>query len=231
MTDHTTTIFHQSEVRVSEYMSKVYGWMTGALAISALVAWRAANYEPYTNYIMSHSNTLFIMMIAEIGLVIYLAARIHKMSLQSAIVAFVLYSVFNGLTFATIFFIYPVASIAKTFVITAGMFGVMGLYGYTTKKDLSGWGGFLYMSLIGIIIASVVNMFLGSHMLDWIVTYAGVILFSGLTAYDHQKLKHIGAMGHEGSMLGKMVILGALTLYLDFINLFLFLLRIFGGRD
>jgi len=213
-------------------MAKVYGWMMGALAISALVAWHAANSEAYIQFMYQNSFAFFAMLIAELGLVIYLVARLQKMTLQSAIISFLLYSVLTGLTMATIIALYTPASVAKTFVIAASMFGAMGLYGYTTKRDLSAWGGFLFMSLIGIIIASIINIFFTSHMLGWIINYAGVIVFSGLTAYDHQKLKHIGAMGHEGDMLGKMAILGALTLYLDFINLFLFLLRIVGGgRD
>lgn len=229
--DNIITLSSEDSAKINVYMSKVYSWMTAALAVSALTAWQAASSSAYMNLIAAKPMIFYGMLIAELVLVIFLSARIHAMSLTSAIVSFLAYSVITGLTLSTIFLVYTPASIAKTFIISAGVFGTMSLYGYVTKRDLTSWAGFLFMSLIGIIIASVVNMFLHSFMIDWIVTYAGVIIFIGLAAYDTQKLKHIGATGLEGDMLGKMAIMGALTLYLDLINLFLFLLRIFGRRD
>jgi len=232
MTDANVPMDHtQSQANINVFMSKVYSWMTLALVVSASAAWIAGHNAAFISLITGNMLIFYGMIIAELGLVIFLSARIQKMSLATAMISFIAYSLLTGLTLSTIFMIYTATSIAKTFVITAGVFGTMSLYGYTTKKDLTSWGGFLIMSLIGIIIASVVNIFLHSPMIEWIVTYAGVIIFIGLTAYDTQKLKHIGASGFSGDNLGKMAIMGALTLYLDLINLFLFLLRIFGSRD
>ena len=222
--------YHEARVNISEYMSKVYGWMAGALAISAIVAWFSANTPGFMEILMSNRALFYGMMIGELVLVIALAGWVQKMRLTTAIFAFIGYSVLTGLTLSSIFLIYTSASIFKTFIITGGVFGVMSVYGYITKKDLTSWGSFLIMSLIGMLLASFVNLFLHSYMIEWITTYAGIIIFTGLTAWDTQKLKAYGAMGVKGDMLGKMAILGALTLYLDFINLFLSLLRAFGDR-
>lgn len=161
-----------------------------------------------------------------------LSGLIHKLSAGVATSLFMLYSALTGLTLSSILFIYTAESIAATFVVTAGMFGAMSLYGYTTKRDLSGFGNMLFMGLIGIVLASLVNFWLKSEALMWAVTYIGVVIFVGLTAYDTQKLKNIGQQIdlNDASQLRKTAILGALTLYLDFINLFLMLLRIFGNR-
>ena len=169
--------------------------------------------------------------IGELALVVYLTSAINRLSQTTAIAVFLLYSLLNGLTMSVIFLVYTTGSIASTFFVTAGTFAAMSIYGYTTKKDLSSIGNMAFMALIGVIIASVVNWFLQSEMLYWIVTYLGVAVFIGLTAYDTQKLKEIGSRGFvDQENMEKMSILGALTLYLDFINLFLFLLRILGNR-
>lgn len=228
--DHTYLIKPISDSAVSDFMTKVYSWMAGALSLSALVAWQAAGSEAFMGYLIERPWLFYGILIAELILVVVLASRITHMSLTAAIIAFLAYSILTGLSLSTIFLVYTSASIAKTFIVAAGMFGVTGLYGYTTKRDLSAWGSFLVMSLIGIIIASVVNLFLHSPMIEWMVTYGGIIIFVGLAAWDTQKLKAIGSMGYQGDALGKAAIMGALSLYLDFINLFLLLLRAMGNR-
>lgn len=228
MFENTFSVSQPSDAAVSDYFSKVYAWMTGALALSGGVAWYAANSMGFMEWVINHQFLFYSLMIAELGLVIVLSALIRKMSYTTAMLSFIAYAVLTGLTLSTIFWVYTTASIGKVFAISGGLFAAMSLYGFTTKKDLSGWGSFLIMSLIGIILASIVNFFLQSPMIDWVVTYAGIIIFIGLTAYDTQKLKSFAH--HTGDMLGKMAILGALTLYLDFINLFLHLLRAIGDR-
>lgn len=229
MFDNAYVAAHEAQDQISAYFSKVYSWMAAALAVSALVAWRAANSVVFMETVIA-SPIFYGLIIAELVLVIALAGWVQKMSRTTATLVFMGYAVLTGLTLSTIFFAYTVASVSKVFVISGGMFGGLALYGYTTKKDLSGWGGFLIMSLIGLVIASLVNIFVQSHMLDWITTYAGIIIFAGLTAYDNQKLKQFGAMSHTEDSFHKMAIYGALILYLDFINLFLHLLRAFGDR-
>jgi len=176
-----------------------------------------------------------ILVFAELGLVFYLSARVNKIQASTASVLFIVYSLLNGLTLSAVFLRYTSSSIAATFFITAGMFGAMALYGLVTKRDLSGMGSFLFMGLIGIIIASIVNIFLQSSSLYWTISLIGVLIFTGLTAYDVQKIKNMGeeSILEQGeSAVKKGAIMGALTLYLDFINLFLMLLRFFGGsRD
>jgi FtsH-binding integral membrane protein len=221
---------HETQAVISEFFSKVYSWMAGALALSALVAWKASNTPAYIEYIIQHPFALYGMIIGELVLVIALAGWVRKMSLGVAIFAFLGYSLLTGLTLSTVLLVYTAASVSKVFVITAGLYGTMAVYGYATKKDLSSWGSFLIMSLIGIIIASIVNIFLNSYMIEWIVTYAGIIVFLGLTAYDNQKLKALAFSAGDSESFAKLAILGALILYLDFINLFLFLLRAFGDR-
>ena len=181
------------------------------------------------------SPLFFILIIAELGMVFYLSARISKIQAATASGLFIGYSVLNGLTLSAVFLAYTSSSIAGTFLITAGMFGAMAIYGLATKRDLSGLGSFLFMGLVGIIIASVVNIFLQSSGLSWMISFLGVFIFTGLTAYDVQKIKN---MGEEGILsqgeeaIKKGAVMGALALYLDFINLFLMLLRFFGGsRD
>jgi FtsH-binding integral membrane protein len=213
------------------YITKVYNWMALALFITGLVAYFTATSPQLFNAIIGSRILFFGLIIGELALVVYLSRAINKMSRNTAIGAFLVYSVLNGLTMSVIFMAYTSNSIATTFYITAGTFATISFYGYTTKKDLTSIGNMAFMALIGIIIASIVNMFLQNEMMYWIISYLGVAVFVGLTAYDTQKLKEIGSRGfaNEDSM-EKMSIMGALTLYLDFVNLFLFLLRIFGGR-
>jgi FtsH-binding integral membrane protein len=175
----------------------------------------------------------WIVTFAPFIIIIATSANINKMSVQKAVLCYVIYSILMGVSLSFIFWTYTTASIFKTFIISAGMFGVMAVVGYTTKTDLTKFGSFLFMALIGIIIASLVNFFMHSARLDYIISIAGVLIFTGLTAFDVQKIKEIGNSGiNEGDMMAKLTILGALTLYLDFLNLFLYLLRIFGeSRD
>ena len=203
-------------------MRKVYVWMAMALAITAVTAYGVASSPALTELIYSSKWTFFGLIIAELALVFWVATLL-----------FILYAVINGATLATIFFAYPTAIIAKTFFVTAGMFGAMAIYGYTTKSDLTSWGKLLIMAVIGLIIAGLVNLFLKSSMLDFMISGIGVLVFVGLTAYDSQKIKHMLAMQTDmGETAQKIALMGALSLYLDFINLFLYLLRFFGrGND
>lgn len=213
------------------FMTKVYGWMSFALVITGFIAMYVAGNQALLELIFGSSVTLIILIIVQFGLVAALAGWVNKMSANTATLIFILYAGLNGLTFSGIFMIYTAESIASTFFITAGTFALMSIYGYTTKSDLSKWKNLLLMGLIGLIIASVVNMFMQSTTMYWIITYAGVLIFVGLTAYDTQKIKNMNIIGNEGTEEDKKeAILGALTLYLDFINLFLYLLRIFGKR-
>ena len=214
----------------ASFINKVYGWMALALVITGFVALRTAD-SGFAATVAQNQILFFGIAIAEIGLVIWLSSRINSMNASMAIGLFLLYSALNGLTMSIIFLIYTSASIASTFFITAGTFGVMSAYGYFTKKDLSSIGNIAFMGLIGIIIATVVNIFLQSEVLYWAVTYIGVLVFVGLTAYDTQKIKKMSLeMDVESEEGSKGAIMGALALYLDFINMFIFLLRIFGQR-
>lgn len=213
-------------------MRKVYVWMTLALVLTGITAYGVANSLTLVETIFSNQLLFWGLIIAEFGLVFGISAAINRLSLATATLLFILYSVINGVTLSAIFLAYTASSIAQVFFITAGTFAVMSIYGYTTKKDLSSWGNLLFMALIGIIIASVANFFLKSDMLSLIVSYIGVIIFVGLTAYDTQKIKELlYEYGDEGEGGQKIALLGALSLYLDFINLFIYLLRIFGKRD
>jgi len=187
--------------------------------------------ETMMNIIFGNPIMPIVLIVAQIGLVFWLASRVMQMSVSQATGVFMLYAGLTGVTFSAIFMTYTASSITSTFMVTAGTFGAMSLYGYTTKKDLTSWGSFLFMGLIGIIIASVVNIFMQSSMMHMIITYAGVLIFVGLTAYDTQKIKEMNILGNEGTDEDtKEAIRGALTLYLDFINLFLMLLRLMGDR-
>ena len=213
-------------------MRKVYVWMTMALAITGICAYGVATSPYIMQMIYGNSMTIWVMFIAELGLVFYTTARIQKLSLTTATTLFIIYSALNGVTLSGIFMVYSMTSIAKVFFITAGTFAAMALYGYFTKTDLSKIGNILFMALIGLIIATVVNLFLKSAMFDLILCYIGVGIFVGLTAWDSQKIKHMLAMQVDMSESAqKIALMGALSLYLDFINLFLYLLRIFGNRN
>ncbi|QZE13495.1 Bax inhibitor-1/YccA family protein [Halosquirtibacter laminarini] len=220
-----------SEAR-SAFMQKVYAWMFSALLITAGVAYLSASSSTIIGLVYSSGFGVFPLIIAELALVYYISSRIDRLSSDRARLLFFIYAALNGVTLGIIFLVYTSGSIYNTFLITAAMFGLMSLYGYMTKKDLSSIGNIAFMALIGVIIASVVNMFLNSEALYWIISYVGVILFTGLTAYDTQKIKHMYEVtAHDPEGVNKVAILGALTLYLDFINLFLYLLRFFGRRD
>ena len=213
-------------------MRKVYVWMTLALVITGVTAYGVATSPGLMMAIATNKLLFWGLIIAEFGLVVAISAAINKLSLTTATLLFVLYSVINGATLSFIFAIYTMSSIASVFFITAGTFAVMAVIGYTTKKDLTSMGKILFMALIGIIIATIVNIFLKSTGLQMIVSYLGVLIFVGLTAYDSQKIKQMLLMAPDaGEGAQKIALLGALSLYLDFVNLFIYLLRIFGRRE
>ena len=212
-------------------MRKVFVWMTLALAITGLTAYGVATSPALLSLIFSSKVTFFGLIIAEFALVFAISGAINRLSLSTATLLFILYSVINGATLSSIFFVFSVATISKVFFITAGTFGAMALVGYTTKTDLTSMGKLLFMALLGIIIASVVNIFVASSGLDLILSYVGVLVFVGLTAYDTQKIKQMCQSAPDaGESTQKLALIGALSLYLDFINLFLYLLRIFGNN-
>ena len=215
----------------ADFMQKVYLWMTFALTLTGFVAYRTTQSEFLLELIFSSSFGFIGLILAELALVFWISSGIQRMSSNMAIGLFLLYSVLNGMTLSVLIIAYTGAAVASTFFITAGMFGAMSVYGYTTKQDLSSWGNLLFMALIGLILASVVNIYLQSSGLYWLINYIGVLVFVGLTAYDTQKIKQIAAQVIAESEEGrKVAILGALTLYLDFINMFIFMLRILGNR-
>ena len=221
----------QSVATTNSFFQKVYLWMTAGLGMTALASFIVLSSPAAQQFIFSNKLVFYGLIFAELGLVIAISAAINRISAMSATLMFLAYSALNGVTFAAIFLVYTRSSIVSTFLVTAGTFGAMSLYGYVTKRDMTGFGSFLFMGLIGIIIASVVNIFLQSEMIYWVVTYIGVFIFVGLTAYDTQKIKQIGQAGFANSeQQQKAAVLGALRLYLDFINLFLMLLRIMGNR-
>jgi len=212
-------------------MRKVYVWMSLALVITGFTAFFVAS-TPSLMSLIFNSGLIWGLVIAELALVWGVSAAINKISLTTATLLFTLYSVINGATLSVIFYSYTLSSIATVFFITSGTFGAMALYGYFTKKDLTSWGRILFMALIGLIIASLVNIFLKSSGMDLVISYLGVLIFVGLTAYDSQKIKEMMlAAPDAGEGMQKIALLGALSLYLDFINLFIYLLRIFGRRD
>ena len=223
------------------FVSNVFLWMFAALGITAAAAYLFGTNEALFSMLVKvtaegttkMSILGWIVTFAPFIIIIATSANINKMSVQKAVLCYVIYSILMGVSLSFIFWTYTTASIFKTFIISAGMFGVMAVVGYTTKTDLTKFGSFLFMALIGIIIASLVNFFMHSARLDYIISIAGVLIFTGLTAFDVQKIKEIGNSGiNEGDMMAKLTILGALTLYLDFLNLLLYLLRIFGeSRD
>jgi len=219
----------QSAERVTAFLRKVYGWMCVGLAITATVALGVASSPALVQTIFGNKILFFGLFAAEIGLVFYLSARINKMAASTAAGLFILYSALNGATLAFIFLLYTGTSIATTFLVTAGMFGALALYGTATKRSLAGVGQFAFMGLIGIILASLVGMFWKSAGLQFGISIVGVIVFTGLTAWDAQKLKTMAVTVPESSY-GSYSVVGALALYLDFINLFLFMLRFMGGR-
>jgi uncharacterized protein len=213
------------------FMVRVYNWMAAGLAITGFMAFYVSSSETIMSMIFGNPVMPIVLIVVQIGLVFWLASRVMQMSVSLATGVFMLYAGLTGVTFSVLFVVYTSASITSTFMVTAGTFGAMSLYGYTTKKDLTSWGSFLFMGLVGLIIAMVVNMFLQNSMMDTIISCVGVLIFVGLTAYDTQKIKEMNIIGNEGTDEDtKEAIQGALTLYLDFINLFLMLLRLMGDR-
>ena len=223
----------QTQVLVNTYVRSVYNWMAIGLGLTGIVAFYVINSPSLLQLIFGNRLIFFGLIIGELALVFSISARVHKMQASTATALFVLYAALNGATLSVVFLAYTKSSIASTFFICAGTFVACSIYGWTTKRDLTSFGGFLVMGLIGIIIASLVNLFLRSSAMHMIISYIGVFVFVGLTAYDTQKIKNMALTqpaGLEAGAIRKGAILGALSLYLDFINLFLMLLRIFGDR-
>ncbi len=224
----------QSQVLVNDFIRSVYNWMGVGLALTGFIAFYVANNETLLKIIFGNQLIFFGLIIGELALVFTLSARIGRMQASTATGLFVLYAALNGLTLSFIFIVYTKSNIASTCFSCAATFVVCSIYGYTTKRDLTSVGGFLTMGLIGIIIASLVNIFIRSSAMSMIISYIGVLVFVGLTAYDTQQLKNMALTqpaGVEAGVVRKGAILGALKLYLDFINLFLMLLRILGNRE
>ncbi|MBW2470200.1 MAG: Bax inhibitor-1/YccA family protein [Deltaproteobacteria bacterium] len=224
----------QVQIRVNDFIRSVYNWMAIGLALTGFVALYVASNPTLLNLIFRNQILFFGLIIGELALVFWISARIQRMQASTATALFVLYSALNGLTLSFIFIIYTRASIASTFFVCAATFVACSIYGWTTKRDLTSLGGFLMMGLIGIIIASLVNIFIRSSAMHMIISYIGVMVFVGLTAYDTQNLKAMAVSQPADAGAGvirKGAILGALKLYLDFINLFLMLLRILGNRE
>ena len=213
----------------SAFMRKVYAYMAGGLFATAVTATVVASSETLVRLILGNPIVFYGLLIGEIGMVIAFSALVNRISAAAAAALFFAYSVVNGLTLSVIFLSYTASSIGSTFFVTAGTFGALSVYGYATKRDLSGLGSFAMMGLIGLIIASVVNFFLKSSMIYWLTTFVGVIVFTALTAYDTQKLKRFASTASPDQQ-SKVAVQGALMLYLDFINLFLYTLRLLGRR-
>ena len=222
------------------YMIRVYNYMTAGVALTGLVAWFAFSaavnqtgagleFTPF-GHTLFESPLKWVLILAPLGLVMVMSFGINRLSSATALTLFFVYAGLLGLSLSTIFLVYTGASITRVFFISAATFGAMSLYGYTTQRDLTGFGSFLFMGLIGIIIASLVNIFLHSSGLDWVISVLGVLIFTGLTAYDTQNIKEMYSPMDDGTVAGRKAVMGALRLYLDFINLFLMLLRLFGDR-
>lgn len=214
---------------LSAVMSRVFGWMFLGLTFTAITSYAVASNSMLRNAILLNPFVLFVLVIAELILVIVLASQVMKLPSSTALGLFFVYSILNGATLSSIFIVYSLGSIALTFLTASLMFGIMALYGYTTKKDLTGWGMFFLMGIIGLIIAMFINMFFQSTTADFIISAVGVIIFVGLTAFNVQKIKQFLSMANTEEQQKKISVSGALSLYLDFINIFLYLLR-FTGR-
>ena len=221
----------ETQVRVNAFVRGVYNWMAIGLGLTAVTAFFVANNPTVLQLIFGNPLVFFGLIIAELALVFSISARVHRMRAGTATNLFMLYAILNGATLSAIFIRYTMSSIASTFFVCAATFLAMSIYGWTTKKDLTSWGNFLFMGLIGIIIASVVNIFLASSAMQFAISVIGVLVFAGLTAYDTQQIKEMYYEGDGVATMGKKAIMGALTLYLDFINLFLMLLHLFGNRE
>jgi FtsH-binding integral membrane protein len=217
------------DVRVTAFLSKVYGWMFLGLLVTAGTAVAVASSPVLIQTFFGNRILFWILVLGQLGLVLYLSVRVDKMAPATAAGLFLLYSAMVGVTSSVIFLVYTGASIVSAFVIAAGMFGAMAVFGTFTKKSLAGVGQFMFMGLIGLVIASVVNIFLLNDMLSFVISVVGVIVFTGLTAWDAQRLKEMAVALPDGRV-GSYAVVGALSLYLDFINLFFFILRLIGGR-
>jgi uncharacterized protein len=230
-TDRSAATLTDIDVGLRDYMLRIYNYMASALALTGIVAWVFAGYLE-TNRALLHSPVMWLIILAPLGLVMMLSYGLNRLSLPAAQGLFWLYAALMGLSMSTIFLAYTYSSIARVFFITAGTFAAMSLYGYTTRRDLSRFGSFLFMGLIGIVIAMLVNIFLQSPAIYWAISVVGVLVFTGLTAYDTQSIKEMYYEGDGNEIAGKKSIMGALRLYLDFINLFMMLLRLMGSaRD
>jgi uncharacterized protein len=222
------------------YMLRVYNYMASGVAITGVVAYLTYIFAVVDTgtglQLTSFGNLIFasafkwVVIFAPLGMVFFLSARLNSMSLSAAQISFWVFAALMGLSLGSIFLVYAHASIARVFFITAASFGALSLYGYTTQRDLSAWGSFLFMGLIGIIIAMLVNLFLASSALQFAISVIGVLIFAGLTAYDTQQIKEMYYAGDDGTVAGRKAVMGALRLYLDFINLFMMLLQLFGDR-
>ncbi len=222
---------YELDQRASSFMAGVYGWMSCALALTAGTAYYVASTPSIFMYIYTHSAVIIGLMIFQVGLVIAISTLLNRISFVTALGMFLLYAASLGVTVSSIFFVYTQASILSTFLTTALMFGAMSLYGYMTKADLTSVGSMSMMVLIGLVIGMFVNMFLQSEQFDYVLSGIGVVVFTLLTAYDTQKIKQIARpVLADHDLAGKITLIGALTLYLDFVNLFLFLLRFMGQR-
>jgi uncharacterized protein len=219
------------------YMLRVYNYMTAGLAITGVAAYATFQAAFDASGLTPFGNTLYntplkwLVIFAPLALVLFLSFRVHKMSVAAAQGTFWVYAALMGVSLASLGAIYTTGSIAQAFFVSAAAFGALSLYGYTTKRDLTSWGSFLFMGLIGLIIASIVNIFLASSAMSFVISAVGVLVFTGLTAYDTQKIKEIYYAGDDAAVMGRKAIMGALNLYLDFINLFLSILRLFGNRN
>jgi hypothetical protein len=212
------------------YMLRVYNYMASGLLLTGIVAYLTAQSDTMLQLIYG-TPLKWVVFLAPLGLVFFLSARIHKMSAGAAQATYWIYAGLVGLSLASIFIVYTGASITRVFLISASVFGAMSLYGYTTKRDLTGWGSFLFMGLIGIVIAMVVNIFLASAMIHFVISVLGVLIFTGLTAYDTQAIKSMYMEDDHADVASRKAIMGALRLYLDFLNLFIMLLSLFGNRN
>lgn len=216
------------DIGLRQYLRRVYNYMAGGLALTGVIAYVAATSGFYAS--IAGTPLIWVVLLAPLGLVMFLSFRIERISLGAAQIGFWAYAALVGLSLAGIFLVYTGESIARVFFISAATFGAMSIYGYSTRADLSRFGSFLFMGLIGIVIAGLVNLFVASTALQFAVSVIGVLVFTGLTAYDTQRIKNIYTAGEDDEIAGKKAIMGALALYLDFLNLFLMLMRLFGNR-
>jgi FtsH-binding integral membrane protein len=215
----------------SSFISSVYLWMTLALTLTGFTAFGVATSQALVEVVLGNKLVFWGLMLSQLGLVFYISSAIDRLSSTTAFALFILYAILNGMTLSAVFLIYTASSIATTFFITAGTFALMSAYGYFTDRDLTTIGNLSMMALVGLILATLVNFFLQSSTLSWIISYVGVLIFTGLIAYDTQKIKEMSLTYGNEEVRKKGMMMGALSLYLDFVNLFIYILRILGNRD